>query len=401
MEQQNITVTELTNIIRTLLEGSLDVIRVVGEISNYKYHSSGHRYFTLKDEYSQISCTMWRTYRPLFEMKDGMKVILEGKLTVYPPQGKYQIECTKIWQAGLGDLYIAFEEMKQKLLEKGYFAPEIKKSLPSMPLNIGVSTSPTGAAIKDIISTIKRRLPLCNIYFRPTLVQGDAAAQDIAKAIAELHNTPAEVIIIGRGGGSIEDLWAYNTEIVADAIYCSDKPIVSAVGHETDFTIADFVADIRAATPTAAAELVTSDTQQQIEDYINKSEENLKKIMFNTLDQYKLLLKQYKTDFFVRRITDKIRTNIQLVDECEDAMKSDFNKIIQSQKLKVSSLMQQCSALEPMAPLRKGFALLKHNNKVIDNSSSLKPNTYIEIQRLNENAVVQVKKIIEQDSQLF
>ncbi|MES2766690.1 MAG: exodeoxyribonuclease VII large subunit, partial [Bacteroidota bacterium] len=253
----SISVTQLTRTIRGILEETFEGIRVSGEISNFKHHSSGHRYFTLKDEGAQIGCTMWRTRSLGFVPADGMKVVVFGNISVYPPQGKYQIDCITMMPLGKGDLHLAFELLKEKLARAGYFDPSRKRPLPLFPLKIGVITSPTGAAVRDILSTLERRMPACEIYFRPALVQGDGAAEDIAEAIYQLNNLDCDVIIAGRGGGSLEDLWAFNTEIVARAIFESRVPFVSAVGHETDFTIADFVADIRAATPTAAAELVT------------------------------------------------------------------------------------------------------------------------------------------------
>ena len=201
-----LSVTEVTDIIKDILENNIGIVLVEGEISNYKKHYSGHHYFSLKDEESQIACNMWKTRNLQFNIQDGQKVIITGRISVYNPRGTYSIDVISIVQSGAGDLYQKFEILKQKLHEQGYFDKERKKTLPDMPLNIGVSTSPTGAAVQDIISTIKRRLPIANIYFRPTIVQGKDAPIDIVKAIYELQTTPAEVIIIGRGGGSIEDL---------------------------------------------------------------------------------------------------------------------------------------------------------------------------------------------------
>ncbi|MFP4529362.1 MAG: exodeoxyribonuclease VII large subunit, partial [Candidatus Kapaibacterium sp.] len=257
MEEKIISVSQLTQAIKSVLEEGFGDVTVSGEISNFKAHSSGHRYFTLKDEGAAISCVMWRGRNLTFAPTDGMKVVARGRLSVYPPRGNYQLDCFSLSPQGQGDLFLAFEALKKKLGEAGYFAPERKRALPALPMKIGVATSPTGAAVRDIMSTIERRFPAANIYFRPAIVQGDEAGPDVALSIRELAATNADIIIIGRGGGSLEDLWAFNTEIVADAIFKCPVPVISAVGHETDFTIADFTADVRAATPTAAAELAT------------------------------------------------------------------------------------------------------------------------------------------------
>jgi exodeoxyribonuclease VII large subunit len=238
-----LSVSDVTRAIQRTFEASFDTIVMQGEISNYKHHASGHRYFTLKDSTAQISATMWRSTTIHFEPRDGMSVIVSGKITMFPPQGRVQIECRTMRPIGQGDLYRAFEELKQHLARLGYFDQTRKRALPAFPATIGIATSASGAALKDILATLQRRMPLVSVLVRPTIVQGEAAPIDIANAIADLNESDCDVMIVGRGGGSIEDLWAFNTPIVAEAIYQSSVPIISAVGHETDFTIADFVAD--------------------------------------------------------------------------------------------------------------------------------------------------------------
>jgi len=253
------TVSQLTAEVKSLLERNFEHLWVEGEISNLRLPSSGHLYFTLKDESAQVRGVMFRLQNRLlkFEPADGLQVVCYGRLTVYEPRGEYQIVVDYMEPKGLGALQLAFEQLKEKLSQEGLFDPAHKKSLPHLPQKIGIVTSPTGAAIRDILQIIDRRFANVHILLYPVRVQGAGAAQEIAQAIQELNQWPGiEVLIVGRGGGSLEDLWAFNEEIVARAIYSSRVPVISAVGHEVDFTIADFVADLRAPTPSAAAELV-------------------------------------------------------------------------------------------------------------------------------------------------
>jgi len=330
-------------------------------------------------------------------MADGQKVVATGTISVYPPRGSYQLDVVSLVPAGIGDLYKAFELLKEKLQNSGYFDISRKKNLPEMPMNIGVSTSPTGAAVEDIFSTIKRRFPSANIYFRPTIVQGDTAAPDIKNAIDELQKTPAEVIIIGRGGGSIEDLWAYNTELVANAIYNSTIPIISAIGHETDFTIADFVADFRAATPTAAAELATPQTSF---DMINKclSYQNLlNKTIASTIENYYNMIDVFSEKRTGKQILDKIYYHYQLLDSKEEAIRKELNYKLQNNFALLESLENQCRALSPTAPLSRGFALLKHKNNFIRNDESLSQYDNFEIIREKEKVAAKFIKFIDND----
>lgn len=253
------TVSQLTAEVKRLLEGNFEHVWVEGEISNFRLPSSGHFYFTLKDESAQVRAVMFRMQSRLlkFDPEDGLRVVCYGRLTVYEPRGEYQIVVDHLEPKGLGALQLAFEQLKEKLSREGLFDPAHKKPLPPLPQKIGIVTSPTGAAIRDILQIIDRRFANVHIFLYPVKVQGPGAAQEIARAVEELNQWPGlEVMIVGRGGGSLEDLWAFNEEVVARAIYQSRVPIISAVGHEIDFTIADFVADLRAPTPSAAAELV-------------------------------------------------------------------------------------------------------------------------------------------------
>jgi len=386
------TISEITGKIKNILEEEFDGIELTGEISNYKHHSSGHKYFVLKDNNAQIGAVMWKGVRLNFIPKDGMKVIVKGSIDVYPPQGKYQVNCKTMVPAGEGDLYLAFEALKKKLTEKSYFEIEHKKKLPNFPLKVGISTSPTGAAIQDMIKTIGRRNSLITIYFRPTLVQGEGSAEDITKAIAELNKIDCNVIIIGRGGGSIEDLWSYNTEIVADAIYNSKIPIISAVGHESDFTIADFVADYRASTPTAAAELVSSITVEEINTFLGQSADRSTRSIKRLIDIQKEYLGTNLEKKFQKLIINELNNYKQSLDHNENYINNYFGSYISLLKEKSKSLYLQLKANDPLSPLNKGYALLMSENKFIDKNTSLTKFDEIKIIRKNEEILVNIKE---------
>lgn len=259
MQDKYVTISRINNYLKSYFDNNphLQHVYLKGEISNFKNHTRGHLYFTLKDEESRLSAVMFQGYANTlnFNPEDGMNVLVEGRISCYPAQGTYQIYVEKMEVDGIGNLYIEFEKLKKKLASEGLFDEKYKKPIPKYPTKIGIITAPTGAAIKDILSTIKRRYPICETILFPCLVQGKSAAPDIVKQINTAQEYDLDVIICGRGGGSIEDLWAFNEECVARAIFDSKIPIISAVGHEIDFTIADFVSDLRAPTPTGAAEM--------------------------------------------------------------------------------------------------------------------------------------------------
>ena len=298
-----ITVGQLNNYLKRKFEADvhLDHVYLKGEISNYKLHSRGHLYFSLKDETSVISAIMFSTSASSlnFEVKDGTKVFVEGKVTVYEASGKYQIIVNKMQPDGIGELYIAYEKLKRQLESEGLFKPEYKKVIPKFPRKIGIITAPTGAAIRYILSTIKRRFPICETILFPALVQGENAKFSVVDNIKKAQEYDLDVLIVGRGGGSIEDLWAFNEEIVAREIFASKVPIISAVGHEVDFTIADFVADLRAPTPTGAAEMAVpnmSDVFNLIENYKIRLGENIR----NKLSIYEKKLESLKSSYVLK-----------------------------------------------------------------------------------------------------
>lgn len=392
MKANALSVSQITELIKSVIESNFYEAAVFGEISNYKAHSSGHRYFALKDEKAQISCVVWRGTPVNFEMSDGMKVAVVGYLTVYPPRGSYQMVCESVSPLGVGELYLAFEALKKKLAAKGYFDESRKKPLPRFPKKIGVATSPTGAAIRDILSVFRRRFP-CEIYFRPTLVQGENAARDIVKAIKELEKTDVEAIIVGRGGGSIEDLWPFNEEIVADAIYKCSKPVVSAVGHETDFTIADFTADKRAATPTAAAEILTQTTIDDLTAFIEDAKTRLKRNLLEVIDEKKEILSRLASPKTARRLADKIKTAEQRLDELVDRLSSAVFRLTEKKKVKAEHLEKRLRSVAPLAPLERGYALLKSGENYIEKDETIGNYIKIDILRKNEIASVYVSEV--------
>lgn len=392
MTELVLKVSELTDIIKSYMEDQIGTVTISGEISNFKPHYSGHRYFTLKDELAQISCVMWKSRRLDFIPKEGMNVKAKGNLSVYGQRGTYQLDIIYLSPIGMGDLYMAFEEMKAKLDKLGYFAAERKRLIPNLPIKIGISTSPTGAAVQDMFSTIKRRFPYATIYFRPTIVQGNDAAKDISNAIEDLNKTDADILIVGRGGGSIEDLWAYNTEVVANAIFNSNIPIISAVGHETDFTIADFVADKRAATPTAAAELATPFEQTKLLNFLDTSIEKMEKLINRNLNlKYQMLddlwkeSLQKKVNDKITRTTDNLNKNIKL-------LQSTINRNLDNKNKKLEYLTEILKKSNPNLPLEKGFAIIKHNGKIINLEQPLTDFKIIEIKRLNETVNAKIEQ---------
>ncbi len=396
MQDNILSVGELTGFIKNLLEDNFHGIFVTGEISNFKKHSSGHRYFSLKDNSAQISCTMWKHRMLDFVPEDGMKVIIEGRITVYPPRGNYQIDVYDMKPAGLGDLYLAFEALKKELEEKGYFAPDLKKPIPHLPMKIGVATSPTGAAIRDILSTLERRMPAAEILLRPAIVQGDNSGQDIAKAIKELDKLNPDLIIAGRGGGSIEDLWGFNTREAADAVFNCNAPLISAVGHETDFTITDFVADVRAATPTAAAEIASRITKDDLNEKLQKTEDDIYSILIDYIDRKRDNLENLFKENIKNKISDKINYFNQLNDDSIYKIAKDIKYKFERSDNKIKSLSSHLMSLNPEAPFNKGYALIRVGDKYLNNDESLSKYKKVEIVRKNENAAAKITNILPQ-----
>lgn len=387
---QVVTVGELTHAIKALLEEGIGTFMVIGEISNFKPASSGHRYFTLKDEEAAISCVMWRSRSLDFAPSDGMRVVVGGRLTVYPPRGNYQIDCTFMRPEGVGDLYAAFEKLKNTLADRGWFEPSAKQPIPRFPRRVGIVTSPTGAAVKDMFTTISRRFANVEVVFRPALVQGEGSAEDIAQAIREMDAAAVDVIIVGRGGGSIEDLWSFNTLEVATAIHEAQTPIISAVGHETDITISDYVADRRAPTPTAAAEMVTPVTT---EDLLARIEE-LRDRMLNAVEDNVGVLLEAALSFTdgtaARRIQERILLAQQRVDDLSSRSLRTIRHHAAMLRQELMHAEQHLQNLHPHRPLRLGYAIVEVNGSPLPASTPLKAGDTARLLRYAQEAAITV-----------
>lgn len=406
MNDKYITVAQLTRYIKYKIDNDVNLNEVFlkGEISNFKAHSRGHYYFTLKDDGSRINAIMFAssTKKLKFIPSDGMKVLVTGKISVFEANGGYQIYVNDMLEDGVGNLYIAFEQLKKRLGEEGLFDPSIKKKIPKIPRRVGVVTAPTGAAIKDIISTIKRRWPLAEIYLFPTLVQGEDAKEDIVRQIKNSADYDLDTLIVGRGGGSIEDLWAFNEEIVARAIYECQTPVISAVGHEIDFTIADFVADLRAPTPTGAAEMAVPDIND-IRRLLEQINIRLNKAMVNDLKRYRDKLtslinrpvltnpitiyqnKELIFDGILERLKYSSKALITVKEKellnikNSYALRSPF-QILDKKANKYLQLVSKLETLSPLLTIKRGYSITRCNNKVIKSVNDVKKDDLLEIE---------------------
>ncbi|MFA6542297.1 MAG: exodeoxyribonuclease VII large subunit [Bacteroidota bacterium] len=379
-----LSVSDITKQIKGVLELGFSNLYVRGEISNFKLHSSGHLYFTLKDEGSQISAVMWRARanQLLFKPTDGMKIIARGNVTVYEPRGNYQLDCTSLQPLGVGDLQLAFERLKKKLFDEGLFNAERKKELPLYPQRIGIVTSPTGAAVRDMISVLSRRMPSLEIIVVPVKVQGIGSAEEIAEAIKMLneHQT-VDVIIIGRGGGSLEDLWAFNEEIVARAVAASSIPTISAVGHEIDFSMSDFVADLRAPTPSAAAELVVKDRNELVE-LIRNFYYTMTNSMNTSIESYRQTVENLVSSYSFNKPQDILRQRNQQLDELDRRLHQSIRHALLLSKNGMDSLHMRMKSLNPALILKRGYAIVRQEGTVVSSvkTFSSEKSTSIEFQ---------------------
>jgi len=391
-----ISVSTLNTQIKSLLETTFINVSVEGEISNLTYHNSGHIYFSIKDEKSTISCVMFKGNAKYlkFRLEVGQKIVVSGTITVYTPRGSYQLMCSKIEPSGQGALALAYEQLKAKLQAKGYFEQERKKRLPLFPKKIALVTSPTGAAIEDMKKVATNRWPLIELVLVPTLVQGESSKFDIVDSIKYANSLDVDLIVVGRGGGSIEDLWAFNEEIVADAIFSCTKPVISAVGHETDFLISDFVADIRAATPSNAMEIslpdinenriyldnITMDFDNRLKNIIARKEVELKNMysLFeqNSLDaKFNFISEQIKV--LKERFTNLLRQNIQ------------------NKQSRIELLKEQLLLSNPDRKYKTGYAQLSINNKIV-NLEELDLNDKVTLQTPKTIALCTIEEIKKQ-----
>ncbi|UCH65709.1 MAG: exodeoxyribonuclease VII large subunit [Ignavibacterium sp.] len=362
-----LSVSALTNQIKQNLEEGFSRVSVIGEISNFKAHISGHWYFNLKDSDAVINCTMWRGFNNMvfFTPQDGMKVIINGKITVYPPRGNYQLDARSMKPAGMGELQEAFEKLKRKLDDEGLFDEEFKKPIPTFPNKIGIVTAIDGAAFRDMISVAERRYPLAEIIIAPARVQGSGAADSIDKSIEKLNRlNDIDVIIVSRGGGSIEDLWAFNEEIVARAIFNSKIAVISGVGHEIDFTISDFVADLRAPTPSVAMELATPDISD-IFAIINQFSYNATSMIKNMIVELRSKLHHNVNSYAFRYSMDLARRREQEIDYFISGLLKDAGTKLQYYDNKVSFLTKSLEAYNVKKILERGFVLVKQKSRFV------------------------------------
>jgi len=384
-----VTVTQLTYQLKNLLEGTFPDVWVEGEISNLTVPQSGHAYFTLKDAQSQIRGVLFKSFQRFlkFTLQHGIQVICRGRVSVYEPRGEYQLIVDYVEPKGVGALQLAYEQLKARLEQEGLFAREHKKPLPLIPQRIGIVTSPTGAAIRDILRVIKRRHPRLHILIYPVPVQGVEAAPAIVEAIHYFNGEQlVDVLIIGRGGGSLEDLWAFNEETVVRAIHASNVPIISAVGHETDYTIADFVADLRAPTPSAAAEMVVQ-SEERFHEFIASLESNLIKNMRHQINLTRASLREYS-----RLLTDPRRIleqYAQHVDDFTNRLASGLRQHVRRDRALLTSLVAGLSHLNPLGILSRGYSVTRKmpEGTILKDAAQVMPGDMIKT-RLHEGEVL-------------
>ena len=409
MSDKYLTVSAITRYLKAKIDTdeNLQTVYLKGEISNFKAHTSGHFYFSLKDESSKINAIMFRSNAKnvIFKPADGMKVLVRGRISVYEAMGGYQIYVDEMLEDGVGNLYVAFEQLKKKLQAEGLFDSAHKRQIPKVPKRVGIITASTGAAIRDIITTIRRRFPICETILFPTLVQGENAKDDIARNIKKAQDYDLDVLIVGRGGGSIEDLWPFNEEIVARAIYDSKIPIISAVGHEVDFTIADFVADLRAPTPTAAAEMAVPN-MSDLKRHIAQLKVRLNESIFKKVNYLKLYMDTIKNSFVIKNpqimfenkkqslllINDKLNnlmlSKVDNMDRALEKVKKSYvlanpYLLYKDKILLVRNIIDKLNLLNPLNILARGYSITYLNDKALKSVSFVKKKDILKI-KLND-----------------
>jgi len=390
------SVSEITRMIKLLLEENMPTIWLEGEVSNFKAHYSGHYYFTLKDQNAQISAVVWksRAAQIPFELEDGMMVHVLGNIRLYERSGRYQIDIVRMQPAGMGILQLEFEKLKTKLLQEGLFDPELKKALPPFPERIGIVTSSTGAALRDIINILQRRAPQAEIIIRPAKVQGSGAAEDIAAGIEELNRYKnVDVIIAGRGGGSLEDLWAFNEEIVARAIFSSKIPVVSAVGHEIDFTIADFVADLRAPTPSAAAELIVPD-YIEIRNLIIEYRSRQSRSIYDKIERLREKIIAIPKSYGLKRPEDLVKQYAFRLDELGTNLQKNYQNLLYKCSEQVKNLENRLHNLNPKNVLNRGYSLAYIDGRVVSGVDDIGINDELHTEFSNGSVKSVVRKIL-------
>ena len=390
------TIGEFTSYLKLMFDNSTKMRNVYlkGEISNFKRHPTGHLYFSLKDEKSKINAIMFArdTFNLKFNPTDGTKVLVHGRVSIYEQAGNYQIYVDEMEEDGIGNLYKKYEELKKKLELEGLFDQEHKKVIPFFPKRVGVITAKTGAAIRDIVTTIKRRCPITEIIVFSSLVQGDGAKEDIVRNIHLAENYNIDTLIVGRGGGSIEDLWPFNEEIVARAIYECNIPIISAVGHETDFTIADFVADARAATPTAGAMIATP----VLTDLIKHNDQlkiRLNESILKNLNLKKLYFDSLRNSYIIKNPNFIYENKRQKLDLIETTLNSNILLKLENNKKEINNLLIQLDLLNPLNILKRGYSLTYKNNKIVKSIKNIKEKDNLTIKLSDGNINVVVRSV--------
>ena len=384
-----LTVSQLNRYIKSVLDEAnlLQNIYVSGEISNFKHYPSGHIYFTLKDSASQLKCVMFSSDNTSlrFRPENGMSVVCLGRIGVYEKDGAYQLYVKGMQPKGIGELALAYEQLKETLEKRGWFSPLHKKPIPKYPKKIGVATSNMGAAVEDIKNIISRRFPICELVIVPTVVQGENAKNDIARSIEFLDELGVDTIIVGRGGGSLEDLWAFNTIEVAQAVYNCKTPVISAVGHETDYTICDFVSDLRAPTPSAAAELAVPDINSEL-SYIEDA-----RAFMNKSVNHKILELSQRLDSLSRFNEESVSLFIspyfEKLQQITKIMNDEMNRAINQKQLELSKAASMLNALSPLAVLGRGYSLTLHNDAVVTSASEVKADDLITT-RLKSSTII-------------
>jgi len=396
-EKKIYSVSEITRDIRSALEGSFSSVWVEGEISNFVFHSSGHMYFSIRDEKAVLKCAMFKraNEKLKFKLKDGMKIICLGSIGVYAPRGDYQMIIEVVEPKGIGALQLKFEQLKEKLKKEGLFDPSQKRDIPYLPTRIGVVTSPTGAAIRDILNVMQRRFSNVEIIINPVKVQGESAKNEIALAIEEFNNLKnVDVMIVSRGGGSLEDLWAFNEEIVARAIFNSEIPVISAVGHEIDYTISDFVSDLRAPTPSAAAELVLP-RKDELASSVNTCLTRLKNALIGKITRIQEKLSTLGRSYALRHPLNLVMQYDQKVDDLIGDLTTGIENTLRINKEKFKLLAGKLNTLSPLGILNRGYSITtaEKNNRIIKDACNIAKGDLIKTKLAEGEIISRVENI--------
>lgn len=393
--ERPLSVSEVTLAIKQALEIQFPAMWVVGELTSFSQPASGHRYFTLSDKATQLKCVMWRSRSITgFQPEAGMAVLAQGELTVYERRGEYQFNVSQLFPAGAGQQQVAFEQLKKKLAEEGLFDEDRKRPLPDFPRTIGVVTSRTGAAVRDILKVLKRRFPSVNVVLRPALVQGLGASEDIARGIADLNAYgDVDVLIVGRGGGSAEDLAAFNDELVVRAVATSKIPIIAAVGHEIDVSLTDLAADVRAPTPSAAAEIAVRDALE-LREQVGRLKLRAREALYRLLDENQDLLEGYEASYGMRRLFDLVLQNAQHVDELQSELYSHLRRVVERRQADYRRLMGKLGSLSPLSVLARGFGLVqREDGSVVSDANVLIPDERLHVRFSKGEAICRVEEV--------